>query len=139
MNGAGRKDGGGVESGDGRTGRSVFCGVVERVWGVGSEGRCEGRIGRRWAARRGGRVVDVELHVIWVESAVVVRRREECAWLRDIGEVRMASCGEGGNGELVLWAAELVQDDDVHLFKVLYECVEIVYLEAAARVVATLG
>lgn len=56
-----------------------------------------------------------------------------------LGTELLSGGGKGSDWELLLWTTKLVDDDDVDFLKVLYEGVEIVYLEATARVVATLG
>lgn len=62
-----------------------------------------------------------------------------------IGEVRgrlgtdWLPCSGECDRELLVGTAKLVDDDDVDLLEMLYEGVQIVYLEAAAGVVATLG
>ena len=81
-------------------------------------------------------MVDVELHVVGIEAAVVVGGGEE-GRIGEVGEVVELSCGKGRKG-LLLRAAKLVDDEDVDLLKVLHEGVEIVELETAACVVATL-
>lgn len=62
---------------------------------------------------------------------------EDVGWW--LGTEGMAGSGKGGDGELLLGPAELVDDDDVDLFKVLNESMKVVYLESTASVVATLG
>lgn len=134
VDGAGRKDSRGIKRRYGGTWGGVFCGLTKMVkgeGGMGGEGRREGGVGRGGGAGRGGRVIDIEFHVVWIEATVVI-----CG-----GKVLthgLACGGEGGDGELLLWTAILVDNDDMDLLKVLYEGMEIVYLETAARVVATL-
>ena len=113
--------------------------MVERVGGVGGEGRREGGIGGGWATGGGGGVIDIELHIVWIEAAVVIGGWEVVVRIGDVSEVLLTERLPRSDGELLLWAAELVDDDDMDLLEVLDECVEIVYLETAARVVATLG
>jgi hypothetical protein len=141
VDGARRKDCRRIKRRDRRTWRAVLCWLaemVERVGGVGGEGRREGGIGRGGAAGGGGGVVDIELHVVWIEAAVVIGGGEVVVRIGDVSEVLGTGRLAGGDGELLLWTAKLVDDDDVDLLKVLDEGVEIVDLEAAARVVATL-
>lgn len=85
-------------------------------------------------------MINIELHIVWIEATLVVSGREGVG----IGDKRellgadgLTCRREGSDGELLLWTAKLVYDDDVYLFKVLYEGVEVVYLETAARVVPT--
>ena len=145
VDGARRQDGRGVKGRDGRARGGIVWGrakVVERVCGVRGEGGRERRVGGRGAARgRGARVIDIELHVVGVESAVLVGGGEEGGVIvvRGGRTEGLPGGGEGGEGEVVLGAAKVVDDDDVDILKVLHEGVEVVDLEAAARVVATLG
>ena len=83
-------------------------------------------------------MVNIELHVIWIEAAVLVGGGE-MVWLISVYGWMGDWLGEGGNGEMVLRTAKLVYDDDVYILKVLYECMEIVYLETTTGVVAALG
>jgi hypothetical protein len=79
-------------------------------------------------------VIDIEFHIVWIEATMVIGGRGVGGGL---GADGLACGGEGGDRELLLWTAKLVDDDDVDLLEMLHERVEIVYLETAARVVAT--
>ena len=83
-------------------------------------------------------MIDIELHIVGIEAAVVVGGWEMVDRVGDVGEVLGTERLPRSDGELLLLSAELVHDDDMDLFKVLHEGVEIVNVETTARIVATL-
>lgn len=74
---------------------------------------------------------------------MVIRGREMLVWIKEVsgrvGTDWLPCSGKCGDRELLVWTPELVDDDDVDLLEMLYQGVQIVYLETAAGVVATLG
>jgi hypothetical protein len=83
-------------------------------------------------------VIDIELHIVGIEAAVVIGGWEMVDRVGDVSQVLGAEWLPRSDGELLLLSAELVDDDDMDLFEMLHEGVEIVDVETAARVVATL-
>jgi hypothetical protein len=82
-------------------------------------------------------VIDIELHIVGIEAAVVIGGWEMVDRVGDVSQVLGAEWLPRSDGELLLLSAELVDDDDMDLFEMLHEGVEIVDVETAARVVAT--
>lgn len=72
-------------------------------------------------------MIDIELHVVRIETAVLVVWEDVVILIGEVSERLRAEllpcCGQGGDRVLLVRAAELVYDDDMDLFKVLYECV----------------
>lgn len=52
---------------------------------------------------------------------------------------RLPCSGKRGDRKLLVGTTELVDDDDMDFLEMLYQGVQIIYLETAAGVVATLG
>lgn len=87
-------------------------------------------------------MISVKFHIIWVETALIVRgRRRLGGRLREVRGVLRTDgwqwLAHGLCDHSWMGLAILIDDEDVDLLKVLYEAMQVVYLEAAAGVVLT--
>lgn len=87
-------------------------------------------------------MISVEFHIIWVETALIIRdRRRLRGRLREVRGVLRADglllVAHSLSNHSWMGLAKLVDDDDMNLFEVLHEAMQVVYLETTAGVVLT--